>query len=257
MRHSNDRRAPADTPSDARRPASSQSPLSFVSTQRRRKLHPLPCSSSPLVATSSISFASAFGESSSIPLRLLSPQKRCFCGDPSDPLRWASAGAPFFCRLALQSSAPPTGACIWCSSLRPTPLTVRHARGPHQARRVTWAAGTKAYGCRRPGAVGGTGATAGSGRRKEKHAVQLSGGCPGDPPPGHALWVLSLAQEKVPRPPVREPARIVPAGTLRQKGRTISGASCGPRRNRRGPAVRLPLRKPTTQNSRPSGRLFS
>ena len=60
----------------------------------RRKLHPLPCSSSPLVATSSISFASAFGESSSIPLRLLSPQKRCFCGGPSDPLRWAFAGAP-------------------------------------------------------------------------------------------------------------------------------------------------------------------
>ena len=111
------RRAPADTPSVARRPASSQSPLSFVSAQRRRKLHPLPCSSFPRVATSSISFASASGESSSISLRLLSPQKHNFCGGPSYPLRWASAEAPFFCRLTLQSSAPPTGACIWCSSL--------------------------------------------------------------------------------------------------------------------------------------------
>ena len=39
-----------------------------------------------LVAASSISFASADGESSSTPLRLLSPQK---------PLRWVFAGAPF------------------------------------------------------------------------------------------------------------------------------------------------------------------
>ena len=89
----------------------------FVSAQRRRKLHPLPCSSFPRVATSSISFASASGESSSISLWLLSPQKHNFCGGPSYPLRWASAGAPFFCRLTLQSSTPPTGACIWCSSL--------------------------------------------------------------------------------------------------------------------------------------------
>ena len=47
MHCSNDRRAPADSPCHARRPASSQSPLSFVSAQRRRKLHPLPCSSFP------------------------------------------------------------------------------------------------------------------------------------------------------------------------------------------------------------------
>ena len=47
-----------------------------------QKLRPLPCPSSPRVATSSIFFASAHGESSSIPLRLLSPQKRCFCGGP-------------------------------------------------------------------------------------------------------------------------------------------------------------------------------
>ena len=83
---------------------------------------------------------------------------------------------------------------------------------------------TKAYGCRRPEAVDGTGAAASHARRKERNAVQLSGGYPGGPPPGHALWVLSLVQEKVPRPPVREPAKSRgPAGTRRQKGK-LSGA---------------------------------
>ena len=74
--------------------SSSQSPLSFVSAQGRRKLHPLPCSSSPRVATSSISFASASGESSSTPLRLLSPQKPCFCGGPNYPLTLGFGGGP-------------------------------------------------------------------------------------------------------------------------------------------------------------------
>src|SRR5699024_8741021 len=33
-------------------------------------------------------------------------------------------------------------------------------------------------------------------------------GYPGGPPPGHALWVLSLVQEKVPRLPGRDPATL-------------------------------------------------
>ena len=126
--------------------AESRSP--FRAKPRRRKVRftsfppkggencsSLPCASSPRVATSSISFASASGESSSISLRLLSPQKHNFCGGPSYPLRWASAGAPFFCRLTLQSSTPPTGACIWCSNLGVCTPNGAGTEGPRPARR--------------------------------------------------------------------------------------------------------------------------
>ena len=97
-----------------------------------------------------------------------------------------------------------------------------------------WGGIAEAYGCRRPEAVGGSSAAVGPGRRNERDAVQLSGGYIGGSPPMRTLWVLSLAQEKVPRPPVREPAicracrhprrkersfgsfRAVPKGTLPQ-----------------------------------------
>ena len=62
--------------------------------------------------------------------------------------------------------------------------------------------------CARPGAAEGSSAPSCPGRRKAVLAPQLSGGYPGGPPPGHALWVLSLVQEKVPRLPGRDPATL-------------------------------------------------
>ena len=137
----------------------------------------------------------------------------------------ATHGGPRpFADQTCRTSAPSTGACIWCSSLRACPSNGAGTEGPRPARRPAWAAGTKAYGRRRPEATEGSCAAAGPGRRKERDAPQLSGGYPGGPPPGHALWVLSLVQEKVPRPPVREPAiqsacRNPPAKVTRPSGR--------------------------------------
>ena len=99
----------------------------------------------------------------------------------------------------------------------PVPLTAHTPKCPARPG-GPGGADAEAYGCRRRSAVGGTAATASQGHRKEKSVVQLSGGYPGGPPPGHALWVLSLVQEKVPRPPVREPAKAIGlAGTRRQR----------------------------------------
>ena len=110
--------------------------------------------------------------------------------------------AQLTCNLLRRLWAPALGV----QACGPAPLTARHARGPHQARRVSWAAGTKAYGCTSPEGAEGTGAAAGHARRKERDAPRLNGGYIGGSPPMRTLWVLSLAQEKVPRPPVREPA---------------------------------------------------
>ena len=113
---------------------------------------------------------------------------------------------PAFFRQNLPHSYPAYGRLVLV--FKPSVCTPNGAgtKVPHHSRRVPWASGTQAYGRRRPEAVDGTGAVAGPGRRKEKNAVQLSGGYPGGPPPGHALWVLSLVQEKVPRLPGRDPA---------------------------------------------------
>ena len=106
--------------------------------------------------------------------------------------------APLLCRLR----APGLGV----QACGPVPLT---AQAPKCSANLGAPVGCRFRSIRmqKPGGRRGSCAAAGSGRRKEKNAVQLSGGYPGGPPPGHALWVLSLVQEKVPRPPVREPAK--------------------------------------------------
>ena len=87
----------------------------------------------------------------------------------------------------------------------PASLTAHYAEGPRPARRPDGVRQPKHTPCRSPEGVVGTDAAAGQGRRKETDAPQLSGGYPGGPPPGHALWVLSLVQEKVPRLSGRDP----------------------------------------------------
>ena len=199
--------------SHPRRPASSQSPLSFVSAQRRRKLHPLPCSSFPHRTR----FAG------------LRRGPHFFAVLPCNLLRrlWAPAlGVQAFglCLYRGGRMVPPGQASSSPQAPYPSLPSLAKAHpfccgsSPHKNRCAGFLRGpispgpggpggamAKAYGCRRPEAVGGTGVAAGSGRRKEKHAVQLSGGYPGGPPPGHALWVLSLVQEKVPRLSGRDP----------------------------------------------------
>ena len=114
---------------------------------------------------------------------------------------------PAFCRLNLPYFCAAYGrlVLVFKPSACASNGAPRRRAPPSQAPR--WGVGTKVKVRTRPQAVGGSGATAGSGRRKQRDAPQLSGGYPGGSPPGHALWVLSLVQEKVPRPPVRDPAK--------------------------------------------------
>ena len=57
----------------------------------------------------------------------------------------ATQGGPRpFADLSCRTSAPPMGACIWCSSLRACASNGAHAEVHHDSRRVAWAAGTQA-----------------------------------------------------------------------------------------------------------------
>ena len=77
----------------------------------------------------------------------------------------------------------------------------------------------KAYGCTRPEAAGGTGAAAGPGRRKERDAVQLSGGIPkgGTPPFGRTFGDFSCVRKVTPaeRPAARRRRNPLPFGSFR------------------------------------------
>ena len=156
---------------------------------------------------------------------------------PPNPLRWASAGAPFFCRLTLQSSTPPTGACIWCSNLGVcTSNGAPHQSAlPFQARRL----GRRHPSIRTQEAGGRRGNRRSRGFRTPviEGRTPTERGYPGGPPPGHALWVLSLVQEKVPRLSGRDPTsqracRNPPAKRYPVRRATLS-AAC---RRRKAPA---------------------
>ena len=103
--------------------------------------------------------------------------------------------AQLTCNLLRRLWAPDLGV----QACGPAPLTARHARGPHQARRVSWAAGTKAYGCTSPEGAEGTGAAAGHARRKERDAPRLNRGVHrGFAPYARSLGTFSGARESTP-----------------------------------------------------------
>ena len=118
------------------------------------------------------------------------------------PLGGLRPGATKLASLLRRLRAPGLGV----QACGPAPLTARAPKCLAAPGAYPGPQGPKHKGRRRPGAVDGTGATASQGRRKERDAPQLSGGCIGGSPPMRTLWVLSLAQEKVPRLPGRDPA---------------------------------------------------
>ena len=91
------------------------------------------------------------------------------------------------------------GACIWYSSLRGCTSNGAPRRRPLPSQAAHWSATAEAYVRTSPEGVGGSWATAGSGRRKEKGAPQLSGGVSRGPSPWtRSLGTFSGARESTP-----------------------------------------------------------
>ena len=169
----------------------------------------------------------------------VSIDRRTPADTPSDVWR-----PPAFCRLDLPLCPTPMGACPWCSSLRAcTSNGAPHPRAlPGQAPR--WGADTEAYECTSPEGAGGTGATASHARRKERNAVQLSGGIPkGVLHLGRTFGDFSCVRKVTPaaRPAARRRRNPCPLGTFSCARESTPPAGAGTGKSHR--ACRHPRRK--------------